>query len=303
LRRKSVFFPTLQYPCTYIYGPGEITLLDDLRITFIGGGNMARSLVGGLVEKGCKPGRISVAEPNPEQRALLAERAPVRMSDDGSAAMQDADVVVFAVKPQVMREVAEGLAAAVQARRPLVISIAAGIATPDLDRWLGGNTAIVRVMPNTPALLGAGAAGLYANPKVDTKRRAVAQALMEAVGSALWIEDESLMDVVTALSGSGPAYFFLLMECMEAAALELGLPAAAARALTLQTAFGAARMALESGEAPATLRQQVTSPKGTTAAALQVFEEEHLRAVVLKALTAARDRGRQLSQESAKGKA
>jgi len=273
-------------------------LLDDLRIAFIGGGNMARSLVGGLIDKGCKPGRISVSEPNAEQRALIAKRLPVRMSADGPAATQDADVVVFAVKPQVMQTAARAVAATIAARKPLVISIAAGVAAADLDRWLGGGAAIVRVMPNTPALLGAGAAGLYANKKVDAGQRATAQALMEAVGKALWIEDESLMDVVTALSGSGPAYFFLLMECMESAARELGLPAETARALTLQTAFGAARMALESGEAPEVLRKQVTSPNGTTAAALGVFADGKFAALVHKALTAARDRGRQLSAEA-----
>ena len=276
-------------------------MLTDLRIAFIGGGNMARSIVGGLIAKGCKPARLSVAEPDPEQRALMTRQAPVRLSEDGAGAAQDADLVVFAVKPQVMKAAAEALAPVLDARRPLVISVAAGIATLDLNRWLGGGHAIVRVMPNTPALLGAGAAGLYANEKASVEQRATAQALMEAVGTALWIEDESLMDAVTALSGSGPAYFFLLMECMETAALELGLPAEAARSLTLQTAFGAARMALQSGRAPAELRRQVTSPNGTTAAALQVFDDEKLHAIVLKALTAARDRGRELSKEAGEG--
>jgi pyrroline-5-carboxylate reductase len=210
------------------------------------------------------------------------------------------DVLVFAVKPQVIQAAARGVAEAVQAGKPLVISIAAGVTSTDLDRWLGGEVSIVRVMPNTPALLGAGASALWAGPKVSAEQKQMAQSLMEAVGIALWIDDEPLMDAVTALSGSGPAYFFLLMECMEAAALELGLPAATARALTLQTALGAARMALESGEAPAELRRQVTSPKGTTAAALQVFEDGRYAALVQKALTAARDRGRELSQESAK---
>ena len=275
-------------------------MLDDLRITFIGGGNMARSLVSGLIEKGCEADRISVSEPDAAQRALIAKRFPVRMSADGATAARDADVLVFAVKPQVMQAVAQTVAVAVQAKQPLIISIAAGIASTDLDRWLGGGAAIVRVMPNTAALLGAGAAGLFANRKVSAAQRQMAESLMQAVGSAHWIDDESLMDAVTALSGSGPAYFFLLMECMEAAALELGLPTATARALTLETALGAARMALESGEAPATLRQQVTSPGGTTAAALKVFEDGNFQAVVKKALSAARDRGRQLSQESAK---
>ena len=277
-------------------------MLNDLRIAFIGGGNMARSLVGGLIDKGCKPGRISVSEPNPEQRALIAKRAPVRMSADGPGAVQGADVVVFAVKPQMMQAAAQGVATAVQAGRPLVISIAAGVTSTDLDRWLGGGANIVRVMPNTPALLGAGAAALWADPKVTAEQKQMAESLMEAVGIALWIDDESLMDAVTATSGSGPAYFFLLMECMEAAALELGLPAATARALVLQTALGAARMALESGEAPAELRRQVTSPKGTTAAALQVFEDGRYAALVQKALTAARDRGRQLAREAGEAK-
>lgn len=277
-------------------------MLEDLRIAFIGGGNMARSLVGGLVAKGCKPGRISVSDPSPEQRALIAKRFPVRMNEDGAHAVQDADVLVFAVKPQVMKPVAESVAAAVQSRKPLVITIAAGIRTSDLDRWLGGGQAIVRVVPNTPALLGAGAAALSANAKVSHDQRADAQALMEAVGTALWVEDESLMDAVTALSGSGPAYFFLLMELMEQAGRDLGLGPETARRLTLQTALGAARMALESGEAPETLRKQVTSPKGTTAAALAVFEQNKLAATVTEALTAARDRGREMAEEAGRGK-
>lgn len=277
-------------------------MLEDLRIAFIGGGNMARSLVGGLVAMGCKPGRLSVSDPSPEQRALIAKRFPVRMSEDGVAGVQDADVVVFAVKPQVMKVAAVSVASAVQSRKPLVVTVAAGIRLSDLDRWLGGGVTLVRAMPNVAALLGTGAAALYANPKVTPGQRATAQALLEAVGSALWIEDESLMDVVTAVSGSGPAYFFLLMELMEQAGRELGLPPEAARRLTLQTALGAARMALESGEAPETLRKQVTSPHGTTAAALSVFEQADIAATVAKALTAARDRGREMAEEAGRGK-
>ena len=276
-------------------------MLQDLNLAFVGGGNMARSLIGGLVQKGCDPRRISVADPSAEQRALLTQRFPVQATADNRAAAEGADLLVFAVKPQMLRAAAEGLADSVRIKRPLIVSIAAGINEPDLRTWLGGEAAIVRAMPNTPALLGAGAAGLYANSAVTPAQRALAQSLLEAVGTALWIEDESLMDAVTALSGSGPAYFFLLMELMEAAALDLGLPAAAARQLTQQTAYGAARMALESGEAPAVLRKQVTSPGGTTAAALTVFDEAKFAAIVARALTAARDRGRQLS-ESAKGK-
>lgn len=276
-------------------------MFENQRLAFIGGGNMARSLVGGLVQKGCDPKRIRVADPSTEQLKLITSRFPVEAGSDNLKAAAGADVLVFAVKPQVLRAAAEGLAEEVRRTRPLVISIAAGVAEPDLKAWLGGEAAIVRVMPNTPALLGAGAAALWANPAVSTAQRAAAQAMLEAVGIALWIEDESLMDAVTALSGSGPAYFFLLMELMEAAALELGLPADAAHRLTLQTAYGAARMALESGEAPAALRRQVTSPGGTTAAAVGAFEAAGLGAIVTRALTAARNRGRQLSKDSAKG--
>ncbi|HEV2213076.1 MAG TPA: pyrroline-5-carboxylate reductase [Gammaproteobacteria bacterium] len=276
-------------------------MFDNQRLAFIGGGNMARSLIGGLVQKGCDPKRIRVADPSAEQLKLISARFPVEALNDNLKAATGADVVVFAVKPQVLKATAEGLADEVRRSRPLVISIAAGVTEPDLRAWLGGEAAIVRVMPNTPALLGAGAAALWANPAVSAAQKAMAQTMLEAVGTALWIEDESLMDAVTALSGSGPAYFFLLMELMEAAALELGLPPAAARQLILQTAFGAARMALESGESPATLRRQVTSPNGTTAAAIGAFEAAGLGDLVTRALTAARDRGRQLSKDSAKG--
>ena len=276
-------------------------MFENQRLAFIGGGNMARSLIGGLVQKGCDPTRIRVADPSPEQLQLIRTRFPVEAGGDNLKAATGADVLVFAVKPQVLKVAAEGLAQEVRHSHPLVISIAAGVAEPDLRNWLGGEAAIVRVMPNTPALLGAGAAALWANSAVSATQKTVAQTMLEAVGIALWIEDESLMDAVTALSGSGPAYFFLLMEFMEAAALELGLPADTARRLTLQTAYGAARMALESGESPAALRRQVTSPNGTTAAAVGAFEAAGLSAIVTRALTAARDRGRQLSKDSAKG--
>ncbi|HSC47723.1 MAG TPA: pyrroline-5-carboxylate reductase [Gammaproteobacteria bacterium] len=277
-------------------------MFDALRIGFIGGGNMARSLVGGLVQKGCPPARISVADPSPEQRTLLAKGFGVKTTAENREAAEDAEVLVIAVKPQMFRQAATSLKGLVNQGRPLVISVAAGIATPDIVRWLGGRAAVVRVMPNTPALIGAGAAGLYATPAVSADQRGIAAALLEAVGTALWIEDESLMDAVTALSGSGPAYFFLLTELMESAARELGLPSDAARRLALQTAYGAARMALESGQAPAELRKQVTSAGGTTAAAVKVFEDAGLGAIVLRALTAARDRGREMSREAGEEK-
>jgi len=277
-------------------------LFDALHIGFIGGGNMARSLIGGLVQKGCPPARIRVADPSAEQRELLAQRFGVKTMSENREAADGADVLVFAVKPQMFRQAALSLAGQVAKDKPLVISVAAGIATPDIVRWLGGRAVVVRVMPNTPALIGAGAAGLYATPEVSAQQRSIALALLEAVGTALWIEDESLMDTVTALSGSGPAYFFLLMELMESAARELGLPPDVARRLALQTAIGAARMALESGQAPADLRKQVTSPGGTTAAAVKVFEDAGLGGIVSRALTAARDRGREMSHEAGEEK-
>jgi len=264
-------------------------------IAFIGGGNMASAIIGGLLRQGLPAAQIEVVEPLAQARDKLKDQFGIVAQEHASVALARAVLVVWAVKPQTFKQAATQARAHIGAA--LHLSVAAGIRSGSIAQWLGTQR-IVRSMPNTPALLGAGAAGLYANKKVDAKQRATAQALMEAVGKALWIEDESLMDAVTAVSGSGPAYFFLLMECMETAARELGLPAEAARALTLQTAFGAARMALESGEAPEVLRKQVTSPKGTTAAAVGVFEDGKFAALVQKALTAARDRGRQLSAEA-----
>jgi pyrroline-5-carboxylate reductase len=181
------------------------------------------------------------------------------------------------------------------------MSVAAGVRGTDMQRWLGGGVAIVRCMPNTPALLGVGATGLYANANVSATQRSTAEAIMRAAGITLWVDDEDLLDTVTAVSGSGPAYFFLLMELMEKVGAELGLPAASARTLTLQTALGAARMALEAGEPPATLRKQVTSPGGTTHAAIQSFVAGGLEDRVRAALTAARDRARELGAELGDG--
>ena len=216
---------------------------------------------------------------------------------DNAHATARADTVVLAVKPQVMRTVTEALADAVREKSPLVVSIAAGVLEADIARWLGGKPAIVRCMPNTPALLGAGATGLYANAQVSATQRSAAEQIMRAAGVTLWVEDEAQLDAVTAVSGSGPAYFFLLMELMEKVGAELGLDPAAARTLTLHTALGAARMALEAGEAPATLRQRVTSPNGTTHAAVTSFLEGGLEARVRDALNAARDRAVELGRE------
>ena len=265
------------------------------RIAFIGGGNMARSLIGGMVARGVEPARIRVAEPVEALREALARDFGVAVHADAADAVEGAGTWVFAVKPQVMRAVCEGLAGRARATRPLAVSIAAGITSDQLSAWLGGDAAVVRAMPNTPALLGAGTTGLHANAAVDDAGRDRAQALLAAVGETVWIGDEALMDAVTAVSGSGPAYVFLLAEAMEDAARAQGLPDAEARALVLQTILGAARMLTGADVAPAELRRRVTSPGGTTQAALETFEAGGLRGLVDAAIDAATRRGRELA--------
>ena len=264
-------------------------------IAFIGGGNMARSLIGGLVARGRDAASIHVSEPNEGLRAALAADFGVIAHADNAKAVASAGTWVFAVKPQVMKSVCENLAPIAQTGRPMILSIAAGIASAQIDRWLGGGLAVVRSMPNTPALLGAGATGLYANARVSESQRRSAESLMQATGITEWIADEALMDAVTALSGSGPAYVFLLAEAMQAAGEAQGLPPDSARKLALQTILGAARMLTESGEAAAVLRQRVTSPNGTTQAALETFEAGGFRDLVNAAVAAATRRGRELS--------
>ena len=268
-----------------------------VRIAFVGGGNMARSLIGALVRGGTPAQAISVAEPNAELRALLARDFGVAVHETARAAAAGAGVIVLAVKPQVMKTVCAELAPAFGAARPLVISIAAGIRTAQLAEWLGGGLPIVRSMPNTPALIGAGATGMIANDAASTGQREQAEAILGAAGTTVWIDHEDLMDTVTALSGSGPAYFFLLVEALEDAAVAQGMPRATARALATQTCFGAGRMLVEDGEPPTVLRERVTSPGGTTAAALETFAHGNLRALVASAIAAATERGRELSEK------
>jgi pyrroline-5-carboxylate reductase len=266
-------------------------------LAFIGGGNMARSLIGAQIARGAQAASIRVAEPRAEARDALAQEFGVQTFPGNADAVDGADCVVLAVKPQVLGEVCTTLAGSLRGANPLVISIAAGIRIGQLERLLGLQHAIVRCMPNTPALVGAGAAGLCANGNVAAAQRALATQLFEAAGSVRWIDDEAQMDTVTALSGSGPAYFFLLVEAMEDAAVKLGLPRETARALAAQTCLGAGRMLMESGEAPAELRRRVSSPHGTTAAALETFEQGELRALVEHALEAARGRAAEMSAE------
>ncbi|HZH43672.1 MAG TPA: pyrroline-5-carboxylate reductase [Lysobacter sp.] len=264
-------------------------------VAFIGGGNMARSLIGGLVERGTPADRVHVAEPVAALREALACDFGVRVHERAEQAASQADVWLLAVKPQVMRTVCTTLAPLAQAQRPLVISIAAGITSDQLDRWLGGGQAVVRTMPNTPALLGAGITGLFARDGVDAAQRTQAQALLEAAGPTVWIDNEALMDAVTAVSGSGPAYVFLLAEAMIAAGVAQGLPAETAAALAKQTVLGAALMLTGQDEPPETLRARVTSPGGTTQAAIEAFEAGGFRELVSRAIDAATRRGRELS--------
>lgn len=263
-------------------------------IGFIGAGNMARSLAGGLLNNGWDRGRILLSDPLAEQREGAHAALGVRVFAANREVAGHADILVLAVKPQAMGAVARELAGAVQQRRPLVISLAAGVRLADLERWLGAGVPIVRVMPNTPALIGSGASGLFANTHVSKTQREQAESILRAVGVTAWLAQESLMDVVTALSGSGPAYFFLVMEALEQAAVDAGLTREQARLLTLETAFGAAKMALEGAEEPAVLRQRVTSPGGTTEAAVRTLEEGRLRELFDRAVRAAIQRAGQL---------
>jgi pyrroline-5-carboxylate reductase len=269
--------------------------MNDSSIAFIGGGNMARSLIGGLVSRGAAAAGIRVAEPVAALRDALRADFGVQVFDQAATAADGAGTWVLAVKPQVLREVCAGLAPLAQAQGPLVVSIAAGITATQLERWLGGDLAIVRTMPNTPALLGAGVTGLCANARVDEAGRKRTDALLSAAGKTVWLDDEARMDAVTALSGSGPAYVFLLAEAMQAAGETEGLPSEAARTLALQTILGAARMLTEGDEPAAELRRRVTSPGGTTQAAIETFEAGGFRGLVARAIHAAAERGRQLS--------
>lgn len=267
------------------------------RIAFIGAGNMAGALIGGLLADGMPADQLIAADPDPEKRAALSSVSGVATVADNGEAVVGADTVVLAVKPQALRDVVQALAPALYERPPLVLSIAAGIRCSSLQRWLGRDLPLVRAMPNTPAMIQTGATALFATPEVSVAQREQAESLMRAVGLTCWVNEEGAIDAVTALSGSGPAYHFMVMEAMEAAAMKLGLPEETARLLNLQTALGAARMALESTEPPDVLRQRVTSPGGTTEAALAVLQRGGLTGLFEEALTAARDRSISLSDE------
>lgn len=270
--------------------------MQDTSIGFIGAGNMATSLIHGLINKGTPGESIWASDIDTDKLHSLAGDCGINAATPEQT-VQSADTLVLAVKPQVMEGVCKTLIDALPAgsNKPLFVSIAAGITLSSLERWLGEDAAIVRCMPNTPALVGMGASGLFANTRVNDAQRQTALQLMEAVGIASWVNQEADLDAVTAVSGSGPAYFFLFMEAMQETAIEMGLSAELARQLVYQTAAGAAELASQSDDDVAELRRKVTSPGGTTEQAIAQFENGGLRELVRKALLAARDRSVELA--------
>lgn len=265
------------------------------RIAFIGAGNMAASLIGGLRAKGLDAAQIRASDPGAETRAKVQAEHGIDVFADNAEAILGVDVIVLAVKPQAMKAVCQDLRSHLQGNQ-LVVSIAAGITCASMRNWLGDQP-IVRCMPNTPALLRQGVSGLYATEEVSAQQRQQAEDLLSAVGIALWLEQEQQLDAVTAVSGSGPAYFFLLIEAMTAAGEKLGLPRETAAQLTLQTALGAAHMAVSSDVDAAELRRRVTSPAGTTEAAIKSFQANGFEALVEKALGAAAHRSAEMAEQ------
>ena len=270
--------------------------MNNSKIAFIGGGNMARSLIGGLIATGMSNKDIFVSEPKADLKEKLTKDFGVNALEENASAVMGANVIVLAVKPQILQEVVTPLGNLVAKARPLLISVAAGVTCSSIERWVGSQPALIRVMPNTPALIGAGISALYANSNVSNDQRALAEKIVTAVGKTVWIGEESLMDAVTAVSGSGPAYFFYVMQAIHDAAVREGLDAETARLLTLETALGAARLALASTEDPGNLQAQVTSPGGTTEAAIKVLNDSGVRDTLQQAVSAARARGGELAK-------
>lgn len=265
------------------------------KITFIGAGNMAYSLIGGLIKQGFAAENITAADPYLPSLEKVATLG-VNTTQDNTEAVANADAVVLAIKPQVMQSIVEPLKDILAQKQPLLISIAAGIEIGSLSQW-AGDLAIVRCMPNTPSLVQLGASGLFANAKTTAEQKTLAQQILEAVGIVVWLDNEDQIDAVTAVSGSGPAYYFLFMEAMQAAAEAQGLSSEVARKLTLQTALGAATMASNSEDPASQLRKNVTSPGGTTEQAILTFEEGQLRALVDKAMVACAEHSKVLAKQ------
>lgn len=268
-------------------------------IGFVGGGNMARAIAGGLVRSGFGAANILIAEPRAEQRSLLQDQFPGSLvTADNDEVAERAGGLLLAVKPQILGTVCRGLASVVQARKPLIVSIAAGPTVSDIDAWLGGGLEVVRVMPNQPALIDQGISAMYANARTDESGRALAERIMSAVGQVVWISDENLLNAVTAVSGTGPAYVYLLLDIMINSAIDLGIDAKTARALVVQTARGAAALAAAESEAIDSLIERVRSPGGTTTAAFEYLDAADVRGIFAAAITAARDRASSLAEEA-----
>lgn len=273
--------------------------MSNVSLTFIGGGNMATSIIGGLIEQGYNPHSITACDPNQASLNELEKQFGIHTNSDNTAACANTDVIVLAVKPQILKAVTQALSTVLSTRQtlPLVITIAAGITCNHIQQWLGQEVAIVRCMPNTPSLVQQGASGLYANSHTSAEQKDIAEQLMQAVGYVTWVESEALIDTVTAVSGSGPAYFFLFMESMINAGIKQGLSEESATQLTLQTALGAATLAKSSDVSVAELRKRVTSPGGTTAEAIGAFENANLREIVEDAMRDCSERSKSMAKE------
>lgn len=267
------------------------------KIAFIGAGNMALSLINGLIASGYDKNKIIATDPKKEQRDNITQTIGIKCFASNADAVNQAEIIVLAVKPQVLNSVCTEIKHGIEKTQPLVISIAAGVRSTDINLWLGGHTSIVRCMPNTPSMIQAGATGLFATKSVSNQQKSDAENILRAVGISVWVDSDEDLDSVTALSGSGPAYYFLFMEAMQATAEQMGLSASAAKLLTIQTAFGAAKMALESPYDCKTLRKKVTSPNGTTEKAIQSFEDNNLRKIVEQAMLSAKNRAISLADE------
>ncbi len=271
--------------------------IKDVRIRFIGAGNMAASIMGGLINKGMGASQITASDPGPDQRAYIEKQFNIQSFSENNAHFGMPDMVIIAVKPQIMKQVLQDVAVSIRSAYPLLISVVAGITSQQINQWLQADLPVVRTMPNTPALIGQGAIGMYANTFVSAEQLTLTEQVMAALGTSIWVDEESQIDAVTALSGSGPAYFFMFMEYLQQAAQKLGLSAADATLLAKKTAMGAAMLADNSTESLQRLKDRVTSPNGTTAAALESFDASNIQQVIELALIAAHERSVELSKE------
>ena len=265
-------------------------------IGFIGAGNMAYALIKGLLNNGFDANQINISDPNEELLLNRESELKVTTYSDNTSLLSNSDIIFFAVKPQVLSNVCLELKGVVKSKH-LFVSIVAGIRSSDINRWLGGNFALIRTMPNTPALFQSGVTGLFANEVVDNEQKSLVESILSSVGECFWVNEEKLIDAITAISGSGPAYFFLLMESMKQAGMALGLDEETANSLSIQTAYGASLMANKTGKDSRTLRAEVTSPNGTTQSAIESFQDQNFEGIVANATRAAYDRARELSNE------